>query len=206
MSTLRQIAALHIDKWSGGQQGVDSPLYYRTTILKIRGLLNTLLRVQTLQARNEGDKSGSAICLASYDLAVAKAGGVAKATLPQFPLDLPFNGGIHRVFPKDRLQGGFDFVRTYNPGVSAHTDAGNYAGYKYYWEQGKDLCFKGAYSEPDEDMNVTVQMFVAAPDTIGENDLLPISPDMQTEVLRLLDQIHMPPVAVDKVNNNNPQT
>lgn len=206
MTTLRKLAALHIDKWSGGQHGVDSPMYYRTEILKIRGILNELLRVQTLQARNEGDKTASGNCIASYDLAVAVAGGVAKATLPQFPINLPFNGGIHRVFPKNRIQGGFDFTRTYNPGVSAHSEAGNYPGYKYYWQQGKELCFKGAYSEPNEDMNVTVQIIVAAPDSIGENDELPIGPDMETEVLRRMDQLRLPMVPVDKVNNNNPQT
>jgi hypothetical protein len=204
MITLKQLAALHIDKWSGGMQGNDSQMFYRSTILKIRGLMNEVLRIETLRARDEGDKNGPVQYIASYDLLVTKTGGIAKVTLPEFYLQMPFNGGIYRVFPKDRRQGGFDFVRTYNPGISANTDAGNYAGHKNFWAEGKELYFRKAFVEPNEDLNVTVQIFVGAPDTVGENDILPISPDQQSEILRRLDILAQPIVPQDKVNNNNP--
>lgn len=204
MITLKQLAALHIDKYSGGMQGVDSPLFYRSTILKIRGLLNEILKIEVLQARNEGDRNGPVQYIASYNLTVTKTGGVAKVTLPEFYLQMPYNGGIYRVFPKDRRQGGFDFVRTYNPGVSANTDAGNYAGHKNYWAEGRDIYFRKAFSEPNDDLNVTVQIFVAAPDSIGENDVLPISPDQQMEILRRLDILVQSVLPQDKLNNQSP--
>lgn len=206
MITLKQLAALHIDKLSGGMQGGDSQLYYRSTILKIRGLMNELLKIEVITGREAGDRNGPAQYIASYDLAVTMSGGVAKTTLPDFYLTLPFNGGIYRVFPKDRRQGGFDFKRTYNPGVSAKTDAGNYAGYKQYWAEGKDLYFRRAFTEPGEDMNVTVQIFVAAPDTVGESDQLPISPDQISEILRRLDLLAQPMLPQDKTNNANPNS
>lgn len=204
MITLKQLAALHIDKWSGGMQGVDSNLHYRSTILKIRGLVNEILKIEVLHARNEGDRNGPAQYIASYDLTVEKTDGVAKATLPEFYIQMPYNAGIYRVFPRNRRQGGFDFVRTYNPGVSANTDAGNYAGHKNYWVEGKVIYFRKAFSEPDDNMDITVQLFVAAPDLIGENDLLPISPDQQMEILRRLDVLAQPIVPQDKLNNQSP--
>lgn len=205
MVTLANISDLHLDKWSGGMQHGDIQMYRRSTIIKIRSLLNEILRIELLNARNVGDKSGPGMYVASYDLPVSKSGGIAFATLPDFHINLPNGGGVHRVFPINRDQGGEDFVRTYNPGVSAKSDAGNYPAYKYYWEQGNKICFRGAYSEPGEDMNVTVQIFVAAPSTIGENDPLPVSPDHIAEVLRRLDQMKEPVVPVDKTNNLSPQ-
>lgn len=206
MITLRQLAALHIDKQSGGMQGSDTQLFYRSTILKIRPLLNEILKIETLKARDDGDRNGPTDYIASYDLTVSKEGGVAKATLPEFYMHLPYNGGIYRVFPRDRRQGGYDFKRTYNPGVSANTDAGNYPGTKNYWAEGRDLYFRKAFVSPTDDMKITVQIFVAAPDTVTEDAMLPVSPEHIAEVLRRLDQLAQPVAMMpqDKTNNANP--
>jgi hypothetical protein len=202
--TLKQIADLHIDKWAGGMQTHDTQDYRRSTILKIRGICNGLLKIDILNMRNDGDKKGSGTALAEYERPVTKEGGVASATLPEFPISIAHDGGIHRVFPKDRAQGGYDFERTYDPGVSIKTRSGNYYGSKKYWIVGNKINFRGAYVEPDEDMNVIIQMFVAAPDTIGEDAALPIPPEYVEEILRRLDIMKQPVMPADKVNNNNP--
>lgn len=204
MITLKQLAALHIDKWSGGAQPNDSQIYYRSTILKIRGFLNDILRITILNNKNDGDKGVPPQAIASYDLTVTRSGGVAKATLTENFLMLPHAAGMYRVFPKDREQGGYDFTYMANPGISSRTKAGNYPTKRYYWIVGRSMYFRGAYSEPTDVMVVVVQQIVAAPDSIGENDFLPISPDQQAEVLARLDQSMMPPVGADKTNNNNP--
>lgn len=202
--TLKQLAQLHIDKWAGGIEHGDVQDYTRSTILKIRGLCNEILKIDLLHHRNEGDKKGSGLALAEYERPVTKSGGLASATLPEFPMNLAHDAGIHRVFPKNRDQGGQDFERTYDAGVSINTRSGNYFGVKKYWLVGVKMCFRGAYVEPDEDMNVIVQIFVSAPDTIGENDALPIPPEYVPEILRRLDILKQPPVIADKLNNANP--
>lgn len=204
MITLKQIAALHIDRLSGGSQSKDSQIKYRSTIMKIRAIANSILRIEALRNRDEGDRTAIGFCVASYDLTVTKSNGSAEVTLPEFYMQLPYNAGIKRVFPKGKGQGNYDYVLDSNPGISSNTRAGQYSAYKFYWPEGLKLKFRKVYDEPDEDLQVTVQILVAAPDSIGESDPLPITSDMVEEILKRLWIMDNPQMPSDKLNNNNP--
>ena len=203
MITLRSLAWQFIDDFSGGGKTVDSKLDERDVILKIRQIINEILPLQLYKNYAEGDVSGPAMYIATYELTLLNDAdrNLAYITLPEFHTSLPYNRGIHRIYLKDDPYR--DIVISHQPGIGANLKAGNVAGINYGFQEGLKFILRNVSVEPDEEpKKVIYQPIIAAPDTIGINDPLPIIPEQQGEILKRLMIIYRP-VPQDLTPNGN---
>lgn len=186
MITLRQIAAEIIRLESGGSQSTDSQLREAYVILMIRQALNKMLPMKVYERLNseDGDRGVPQLMIASYEVTVVGENPVKSIPLPEFYLNLPYNKGLVAIAPVDDPTN--VFIPRLNPTVSrglpcSDKDPGQYS----YWTKGMNVYF-------DDDMDlavVLVDLVVAAPDSIGINDSLPIYPEMQADVIIMVRQM-----------------
>jgi hypothetical protein len=208
MITLRQIASVHQDRFSGGDRPNKSELSYQEIIFQIRSICNELIKPVYWEKQNEGDRSAITQCIASYELVLTNDPDCAFVTLPDFYIALPFNRGVWRVYQRAlKASGnptGTEFTICHNPAINLKTRTARYAGINLCWVEGFKIKFYNLYAEPQQNANipgtnkVIVQLQVMAPDSIGENDPLPILPEMIDKIYDRLAQFEMnPPLKVE---------
>lgn len=212
MITLKQIASVHMDRFSGGDRKSISELTYQDVVFRIRTICNELLVATYFPKYQEGDRGAITQCIASYELTLTNDVDCAYITLPDFYVSLPYNRGIHRVFQRaKKAQGnptGTEYTLTHHPAIGLKTRTSRYAGLKMCWVEGFKIKFYNLYAEaPGANPNVpgtnkvVVQIIVAAPDSIGENDPLPIMPEMIPKIYDRLAQMELnPPLRVDDID------
>jgi hypothetical protein len=203
MITLRTIAWQFLDDISGGGVTKDTRFDEREIILKIRQLLNEVLMLSVFQKAQEGDRSAITTYISRYELLVVVDKEKAYVTIPEFFTGQAYNRGIHRIFLKrDPYK---DFIISHNPGVSKNLGAGNVYGENYVFIEGYTMIFRNLKlpkSPTALDKTVVLQLIIAAPDSIGINDILPVLPEHQTEILKRLKAQYIP-TPQDPTNNNN---
>lgn len=206
MTTLRSLAFQFIDDITGSQT-TDSRLDERDVILKIRQILNEVMILSAIPRLKAGDGSAITQYISTYQLTINNDPLLNRAfvTLPEFYASLIYNKGIHRIFfQKDKIQDSYkDVVLSHHPSIGNNQRAGNLANVYYAYVEGFNIYFRNLVVEPKENPVVVVQIIVAAPDSIGINDTLPIIPEQQSEVLKRL-KMYYTPVPLDLVVNNNP--
>lgn len=199
MITLRQIAAQHMDRFSGGDVKTSSELSYQEIIFQIRQIANQVLKVQYYEKWKEGDRSATTQCIATYELTLQNdtVDGLAYVTLPEFYISLPYNRGVHRIFQRALKQGGEptekEFTLMHTPSTSLKTRTARYPGMNYCWIEGYKVKFYNIFAEPDKTNKLVTQVIVAAPDTVLENDALPIMPEIVPLILDRLAQMELNP-------------
>lgn len=204
MITLKMIASTHIDRFSSGDRATDSELSYQQVVFNARSILNELLHVSYLEKWQEGDKSAITQCIASYELTLTNGPDCAQVTLPEFYINLPHNRGLHRIFQRAKKAKGFptmtEFTLMHQPSVSMKTRTARYPGMNTAYIEGNIVKFLNIWAEsPGTNPNtpgtnvIIAQLIVAAPDTIGENDALPIMPELIPKVYDRLAQMEMNP-------------
>jgi len=204
MITLRKLAYQFIDDVSGGGKTTDSKLDEREVILKIRQILNEVMALKYFEKYQEGDRSAISMYISTYSLTVHHDTDLNRAyiALPEFNASLPYNRGLHRMWLKsDNDQR--DIVISHNPGISSRIKAGQVAGVNYAHQEGLKVILRNIAIEPDkEPETVITQLIIAGPDSIGKNDPLPIIPEQQSEVLKILMAFYKP-TPQDLVINGN---
>jgi hypothetical protein len=199
MITLSQIAEQYIRDVSGGDQSKDSQVDRREVIVKIRQLMNQLLMGSYFQKWNEGDRSATTMYIASYELTINKSEDERYyVDLPEFYVSLPYNRGIHRVFRKGSPENGFTPQHNYS--VSDRVNASRVNSIDYYYVEGLRVFLRGKHTV-QKDGKIVAQLIVAAPDSVGENDPLPIIPEHQSVILQALKQGYLP-TKQDRLNND----
>jgi hypothetical protein len=208
-TTLRKVAALHIDQISGGDQSKDSQLKYPMIIARIRHLLNDFIKPLIYEGYNDDSKIPPSNFIVNYEITVVNDVLGAYVDLPDFYLSLPHGRGIHRVIqriPVGTMPGQFtetEIIPTQSPSINQNTRAGRYPTHKKYYVEGQRIRLQNIYADPGQTNKLIVQTICAAPDSIGENDILPISPEQVSQVLLKLNGF-IYPVPLDKLNNDNP--
>lgn len=209
MITLKQIAALAIDQQSSGDASKDSHLSYQILIPRIRLLLNDFIKPLVFERYNDDDKSAVSNFIVSYEFTLTPDALGSYVDLTENYISLPHNRGVHRVIhrsPSLTMPGQFtenECFPTNSPAFNRNTRAGRYPTAKKYYVEGKRIRFQNISVEPDQTNKVIIQIITAAPDSYGENDLLPLSPDMVSQTLLKLNTFAYQ-VPVDKLNNANP--
>lgn len=206
MVTLKQIAALHIEQMSGGDQSKDSQLSYQVIIPRIRHILNDFIKPLMLERYNEDDKTPPSNFIVTYQLRIQTDELGAYVDLPDWYIALPHNKGIHRLMirqPSGTMPGQYKETEchpTQFPQINQNTRAGKYPTAQPYDVQGQRIRLQRFSAEPDEEVNAIVQTVCGAPDSYKDNDNLPISPEMVSQILtKLLNFVY--PVQQDKINN-----
>lgn len=208
MITLKKIAALHIEQVAGGDASKDVTLSYQVIIPRIRHLLNDFIKPLMLERYSDDDKTPPSNFIVNYQFNITNDPLGAYVDLTEHYLALPHNKGIHRVIhrvPSASMPGQYvdtECTPTMDAATNRNTRAGRYPTMKKYYPEGHRIRFQNIYAEPGQTNIAIVQQIVAAPDSYGENDALPLSPDMISQVLlKLLNFTAVAPQ--DKLNNQN---
>lgn len=203
MITLRKLAYQYLDTVSGGGMTNDSRIDERDVIIKIRQLMQEVLALNYFGKYQEGDRSAVSTYIASYQLTpeIDKELKQTKVAIPEFYMSLPYNRGIHRAFFIDKPYK--DFILQHSPGVSSNLPAGKVHGEVYAFVEGFKMVIRNVNQEPGSQLpKVVIQLIIPAPDSIGPEDMLPIIPEQQAEILRRL-RAEWQPIPQDLVNNGN---
>lgn len=197
MNTLRQIALVHIDRFSGGDRGTASELSIQDVIFRIRVICNELLKVEYYGKYQDNDRSAIAQCIASYELTLTNDPDCAYVTLPDFYLNLPYSRGLHRIFQRAYNAAGnptdTEFALSHQPAIALKTRTARYPGLNLCWIEGYKVKFYNVYAEPGTTNKIIAQLVVAAPDSIGEDDPLPIMPEIVPKIWDRLAQQELNP-------------
>lgn len=203
MITPNNIADLFISDFSGGDQSKDSPLDRREVVLKIRSYIIPLVKGEYYNKWNEGDKSAISSIIASYELSLAKDDtSQLYLTIPEFYMTLPYNKGVHRLYIKGNPYN--DFYLMHNPGISGnlpHTKIKNEQS--CYIEGNKIKMGPGCTAKKAD--KIVLQLLVPAPDSVGDDEALPILQEHVHEIMKML-RADFVPIPNDMANDNNPNT
>lgn len=190
MISLRQISQTIIDRLSGGDRKTGSELSVQDIVFKVRGVCNELLKAEYITKYQENDRSSITHCIANFELTLNNDPDCAYVTLPEFYLSLPYNRGINRIFQRAmNAQGNptdTEFAISHQPAIGLKTRTVRYPGINICWIENFKVKFYGIYAEPGTTNKVIVQLIVAGPDSVGEDDALPIMPEM---IPRIIDRI-----------------
>lgn len=150
-------------------------------VLLARQALNKLLAPKIFENLNGDDRGTLPLMVVQYTVSVTGESPNKKITLPEFYVNLPFNKGIHGVATvEDPTNFG---IPRLNPSVSRNLPCSDLdPGQFSWWTIGYNLYF----DEHFEYAKVLLYLLVAAPDTIGESDPLPIFPEMQLDLVNIL--------------------
>lgn len=199
MSTLRKIASQVIELESGGPVSNDSGLSLLYVIELVRQVANALLPGKIYEKLNQDDKSPLQLMIATYTVTVQKdSDGNKYLTLPEFSYSLPFNKGVS-IAPVDDPTN--EFIPRNNPAVSRVLPCSKLDPDQYsYWQRGTTIFF-----DDDIEFNkVLVNLLVAAPNSLGPDDQLPLYPEMQADVIQKVREMLKTMPIQDKIQDNNP--
>lgn len=198
-----------MEQMQAGDAPKDSQLSYQVIIPRIRLILNDFIKPLMFERYNDDDKTVPTNFIVTYELTVQNDSMGAYVTLSENYLSMAHNRGIKRAFqriPSLSQPGQFienDLIPTQFPELNRNTRAGRYPGQKKYHMEGLKMRLQNTYAEPGQTNKVFVQQIVGGPDSFGENDNLPLSPDMVSQVLqKLLTFTYIAPQ--DKLNNQQP--
>lgn len=201
MITLNQLSTEVIRTMSGGDQSIESKIQRREVIVRIRQVLNEMLKVELLNHRSEGTRLPVSQYIGTYPgLVVQEVGDQKHLELPETFLGLPYNKGIYALYPDNRPKS--QIIRRNNPYVSNGLASKYLEGSEGYWTEG----FKVYFDDPEfSHKKVTAKLVIAAPDTIGKDDPLPITPEMQSQAIRAVTQDMMLQKAIpeDQINDSD---
>jgi hypothetical protein len=179
------------------RRGLDkentSPLDPREVKIKIPKVVNTLIKAEHIQ---RGDVSGTVV--ATYDFP-RQGEGPYFIELTVNPVSLPKEQGVHRVFPKNcpwdayipMINGDMELIRgTFAEFIEGRTG---------YFLEGRKLIFT---RKPTE--NITVKLVVYDPNSLSDNDVIPIPPEMEFQVIQAVLQMYgMGQISQYELNSKN---
>lgn len=204
MVTLNQIADLVIHDFSGGDKSKDSQMDRRDIILKARSYLNPILKLDYFGKMNEGDRSAIASAIATYEMTLSENDAQQKYfDLPDFFLTLPHNKGVHRIFAKGNPS--TDYIMQQHPGVSGNLPHTKINNLQFFSVEGSRVVMgKGCTAKKAD--RLILQLIVPAPDTIADDDPLPLLKEHLGDVMARLKQDFAPlsQLPPDMANNQNP--
>jgi hypothetical protein len=145
MATTKYIIADQcLRRIKAGNPSVASNVHIAEVKLAVQDAINSLLRPQHFDMLNAEGRGDAAVLCVYENIVVTAYKGVSKCTLPAFPVALPRNQGIHRVYNTDDvLDTAFipataaEFEMIASQGESISTVLNQIA----YKPRGKDLIF-----------------------------------------------------------------
>jgi hypothetical protein len=197
--TLRKLARQVIKIESGGNRMRDSHLSEAYVILHIRQALAKIVKPLYYENLNSDDRSTPVMYIIPYKVEVKVDDDTQRKyfDLPDFFIHLPFNKGLRAVTPVDDPLN--EFVPKHNPGVSFNLPCGDLQGLTGYWIEGMKV-FIDDKCELDW---LLCKLLCPAPDSIEEDDPLPIYPEQQDDVIRLTREILANQPVQDRLADGN---
>lgn len=198
MITLRKLAQEALRFESGGDLSIDSQLSEAYAILVARQAANKFLAPMIYGQMAEGDRGTLPLLIAGYQVTVQGTVPNRYITLPEFYQNMPFNKGLHGIAPIEDPTN--HFIPRNNPAVTRNLPCADLEpDQNSYYTEGLTVYF-------DENMDlkkVLVKLLVAAPDSIGPDDSLPIFPEMQYDLVMMVRQMMREQPIQDKILDGN---
>lgn len=205
MITLRQIAGQVHRILNGGQANTDSEYDDRYTVLLIRSAINNILAIQQIMTKRQiaDDRSLEKMYIATYPSISVQNDSTTErsyAELPDFYISLPYNRGLVQVSAMDKpLE---PMIQIPYPSVSNTLPCGQLQGRKGYYVEGLRIYWDELINKKAV-QKVLVKLLVAAPDSIGINDPLPITPEQITRVREMVIAEYRQEGVQDKIVDSN---
>lgn len=196
--TLRKIAYQFRKMMAGGDPNPDFPITEAYAVLHARQCLNFLLKPEYFDNVNNDQRSGGLeLMIASYEVDVLGEDNHQYLDLPDFYIRLPFNKGLKGIAPIEEPTN--EFIPRHTPEVTFNLPCADAEGQMTYYTEGKKVYF-----DKEVDLaKVLVKLIIAAPDSIGVDDSLPIYPEQQTSLLLLMKSMFKEEPVQDKIIDNN---
>jgi hypothetical protein len=178
---------------NGGDPSSDNQIQLQEIKLLVGQVCNKLLKMERFTMNiPEGDYGVNASIIATYDnIPVTQYKDRAKSVLPTAPISLPKNMGVWAVSPTtdpDNLfipipSGTFGLLKK----IDVEKDLFGQIGFEV---DGLNIIYtKDIRNAPFSVNNVMVKLLVIDPSTMGDYDILPISADMEGDVIAQVIQV-----------------
>jgi len=209
MTTINQEVELIIRRLSGGDVPDDSPYDPDYIAKEYRDAMREDLKLEILQRRqgHQDDKISVGLFVATYvvDVLIDDVSKRAYIGVSENFLSLKHNRGIHDVVPvkpeAKHLQQ--SMVQVANPQVSAHLPIGDVEGIYMYYLEGMRIFFVRDIKR-DKIFKVFLKLIVPAPDSIGNNDPLPVLPENVARIRDIVAQRVVNKFPQDRIADGNP--
>lgn len=172
--------------------GGDRPSSSRPSKQEVKNVLiqvvNSLIKSQHFnQVMQDGERIPDGLVLAEYDnIPVEEYRGVSRGTLPVMPVSLPLNMGVFHVGKSDDAINGFI---PFQPGqmamLSEEPMLSDILGQIGYEPRGKYIVFNSDITTNEEPITSVFALLVVKDVALyGDFELLPISADMEIDVIK----------------------
>ena len=207
MSTKAKMAQQVIRRISGGDQPNDSQLDRREVIRVLCQIINDRVKINFFENYKFGEPGIDGQYIATYkNVAVSLDADTNEyySTLPSTYVALPNGRGIRQVSSMKNQRVPFIIRKSGSTGIYNNLPAGKLEGRVGVFPEGNKIIFNG-------DMNragvkkVLIKLAVGAPESVGENDELPLDASAEKSVIDEAIAFFRTPAMQDKINNNNPQ-
>lgn len=207
MSTKSIMAQQVIRRISGGDQPNDSQLDRREVIRVLCQIINDRVKINFFENYKLGEPGIDGAYVATYkNVAVSFDSDTNEfySLIPAAYAALPNGRGIRQVSSMKNQKKAFIIRKSGCNSIYSNLPAGKLEGRVGVYPEGRKLIYT-------TDMNksgvkkVLIKLAVGAPDSIGENDELPLDAAAEKSVIDEAIAFFREPVMQDKLNNNNPQ-
>jgi hypothetical protein len=208
MATTKGMLAEQIERIvQGGDPSIAARVHRNEIYKLIEQEANAALKaVRFTENLPEGDHYPTAALVAEYDnIPVVTYKTVSKATLPALPVSMPKGMGVWHVSSTTDINTPFIPLQSGQFGLIRSIKLlGELSGIIGYEQVGRDLIFTSNLVAQGVDA-VYMRLLVTDLSTIGEYDLLPITPDMEKIIRDNIVQFLLgtKQVQADKVMDNN---
>lgn len=206
MISVLKIAQQVIRKCSGGNQSKDSQLDRREVMLKVRQIMNEECKKSFFENYNLGEPGVEGVYVARYtNVDVLKDTNTNEeySNIPSTYVALPNGRGIREVVPVK--SGCYPLIiRKHGAkGIFAMLPAGNLEGELGCWPEGNKLIYDRSLLAKGI-KKVTIKLAVAAPDSVAEDDDLPIDESAASSIVDKAVAFFIQQMPQDRTNNNDP--
>jgi hypothetical protein len=196
MITPRKLAYEFRRMMAGGDPGPDFHIPEAYAILLARQGLQALVAARIFP-QDQDDRSNAPMYIAQYEVNVLGEFGHQYLDLPDWYLRMPFNKGLHGIAPvQEPTQ---HYIPRHNPQVTYNLDCADVEGQRSYWVIGQRVHL----DKEEEKAKLLVYLLIPAPDSIGDDDPLPMFPEQQFELLGLMRQLWANEPIQDKIIDGN---
>lgn len=196
MSTTKyRIAEQAMEIIKGGDYSVSSSVDIRSLMELVGQLINKQLKAEYYGPHIQaGEVNVNGLIIATYPkVPVTSSGDYATIKLPCMPVKLLKNMGLYEITKEGDLLGKFQFIPV-PPGMWAllggFSITSDVLNQICYVNEGLDVVFVKDIKTLYQIENVRVKMVVSDARNLDENDPLPISADMEIDVLTAILDIY----------------
>jgi hypothetical protein len=191
MSVTKYRLSEQIQRLVDGNPAISKTPKHEEIVLLIGQVANQLLKADHFSVNMpEGDTIPNNCMVFSYDnIPVTAYKGKSKATLPAIPISLPRNVGVLHVSKTDSIDEPFIPIPSSMYGIIKPQDLlGEMSGLVGYEVVGSELIF--TENLPAKNVNeVYIRLVGVNVDELSDYDLLPVSADMEMQIIERVFQL-----------------